>query len=245
MNMFSNHYSNLADLEYFDPQAFQPDSNVSKELCGFILSLAFIYNDMKNISLFFELTSKSAPEGEFEERKDWGEFNGILNFLDRLIIGLLHELFRLIRDNKKVIDDIYFKQIIKSIRKDVKTSWQALVDTSFDRYSSNQLAKELMIIRNKVSFHYDPKVIKQGYDFFYDKVKKMNRAYISRGRNMQESRYYFADAAGESCIQYISGSVDTHSFFESIDQNLKLLNNSICQIINNFIYKRGFAFHKK
>jgi len=60
----------------------------------------------------------------------------------------------------------------------------------------------------------------------------MNKAYISRGRNMPESRFYFADAAGESYIQYISGSVDTHSFFESIDQNLQQLNNAIWYIIN-------------
>jgi len=172
MNMLSDYFSKLANLEYFDPQAFQPDNNVSKEVCGFILSLALIYNDIKNISLFFELTSKSVPQGKFEERKEWGEYNGILNFLDRLIIGLLHELFRLIRENKGVIEDIYFKQIIRLIRKDAKISWQALVDTSFEKYSDNKLAKDLMVIRNKVSFHYDPKAIKQGYDFFYDKVKK-------------------------------------------------------------------------
>jgi len=46
------------------------------------------------------------------------------------------------------------------------------VHTSFEKYSDNKLAKDLMVIRNKVSFHYDPKAIKQGYDFFYDKVKK-------------------------------------------------------------------------
>ena len=97
MNDLSEHFSKLANLQYFDPKAFQPDNNVSKEVCGFVLSLALIYNDIKNINLFFEILKGSKPQGSFIERKDWGEYNGITKFLDRLIIGSLHELFNLIK----------------------------------------------------------------------------------------------------------------------------------------------------
>jgi len=100
MNSFSESFSRLADLQYFDPKAFQSDSNVSKEVCGFVLSLALIYNDLKNINLILEILEKSKPQGTFEERKDWGEYYGVLNYLDRINIGLLHELFNLIKKIK-------------------------------------------------------------------------------------------------------------------------------------------------
>ncbi len=89
MNGLSEHFSKLANLQYFDPKAFQSDNDVSKEVCGFVLSLALIYNDIKNINLFIEIVENSRPQGLFEERKDWGEYCGLIIFLDRLIIGSL------------------------------------------------------------------------------------------------------------------------------------------------------------
>lgn len=245
MNNLSEHFSKLANLQYFDPQAFQADNTVSKEVCSFVLSLALIYNDIKNTSLFIEILKKSKPPGTFEERKDWGEYNALINFIDRVTIGLLHELFRLIKDNKGVLEDKFFKEVIKSINKDAKKSWQALVDTSFEKSSDNKLSKDLMFIRNKVSFHYDPKAINKGYKHFYKNIKKMDKAYISRGKNMPESRFYFADAAAESYMQSLYGADDMRFFFRSVGENLQKLNNTIWYIINNFIAKRGFGFKDK
>jgi|WetSurMetagenome_2_1015567.scaffolds.fasta_scaffold31157_4 hypothetical protein len=245
MNNLSEHFSKLAELQYFDHKAFQADDTVSNEVCGFILSLALIYNDLKNIILFTELLKSSKPEGSFVERKDWGEYYGLDNFLARSSIAILHELFGLIRNNKSVLEDKFFKQIIKNIRKGAKISWQILVDTSFEKYSNNKLSKDLMLIRNKIASHYDPKAIKLGYDFFYKQIKIMDKAYISRGKNMPESRFYFADAAGESYIKYLYGSDDTRLFYSSIDNYLQQLNNTIWYIINNFIAKRGFGFRSK
>ena len=175
MNNLSEHFSKLADLQYFDYKAFQSNEIVSKEVCGFVLSLALIYNDIKNIGFLIELLRTTKPKGSFVERKDWGEYNGINNFLEKLTMGILHELFNLIKDNKRILEDKFFKQIINSIRKDAKIAWQVLVDTSFEKYGNNKLAKDLMLVRNKISFHYDPKAIKQGYDYFFNDKKKWIR----------------------------------------------------------------------
>lgn len=245
MNSLSEHFSKLANLEYFDPKAFQADNIVSKDVCGFVLSLALIYNDIKNTNLFIEILKKSVPSGSFEERKDWGEYNALINFIDRITFGLSHELFRLIKDNKDVLSDKFFKGVIKSINKNAKKSWQALVDTSFEKYSDNKLAKDLMLIRNKVSFHYDPNAIYKGYEHFYIEIKKMDKAYISRGNNMPESRFYFADAAAESCMKSLYGADDMSLLAKSVGENLKKLNTTVWIIINNFIAKRGFGFKTK
>jgi hypothetical protein len=245
MNNLTEHFAKLANLEYFDPKAFEPDDNVSKEVCGFLLSLALIYNDIKNIALLFEVVKESKPDGNFVERKDWGEYNGIINFLNRINISILHELFCLIKENNKVLEDKFFKQIIKLMRKDAKASWQILVDTSLEKYTDNKLSKDLMIIRNKIASHYDPKAIKMGYDFFYDTLKLMDKAYISRGKNMPETRFYFGDAAGESYIKYLYGSPDISLFYSSIANYLKELNKAVWYIINIFIAKRGFGLRSK
>lgn len=245
MNNLSEHFSKLAKLEYFDPKAFQADSAVPKEVCGFVLSLALIYNDIKNTRVIIEVLKKSKPPGTFEERKDWGEYNALINFIDRVTIGSLHELFCLIKNNKGALEVKFFKEVIKSINKDAKNSWQALVDTSFEKISDNKLAKDLMLIRNKVSFHYDSKAINKGYENFYKNSKEMNTAYISRGKNMAESRFYFVDAAADSYMQSLYGADDMSLFFISVDENLQKLNDTICHIINNFIIKRGCGFKYK
>ena len=242
MNDFSESFSRLADLQYVDFKAFQSDNIVSRKVCGFVLSLSLIYNDIKNTSLFHEILEKSKPPGTFEEKKDWGEYSALINFIGRVTIGSLHELFGLIKANKGILEDNFFKEVIKSINKDAKKSWQALVDTSFEKYGDNKLAKDLMFIRNKVSFHYDPKAINNGYEHFYKNIKKMDKAYISRGNNMPESRFYFADAAAESYMQSLYGADDMSLFFKSVGENLRKLNIAIWFIINNFIAKRGFGF---
>ena len=96
-----------------------------------------------------------------------------------------------------------------------------MVDTSFEKYSDNKLAKDLMIVRNKISFHYDPKAISKGYDFFYKNIKKMVNAYISRGRNMSESRFYFADAAAESYMQFLYDTNDMQPFLNQLVKTYK------------------------
>ena len=102
-----------------------------------------------------------------------------------------------------------------------------------------------MIIKNKISFHYYPKAIRKGYDFFYESIKIMDKAYISRGKNTLESRFYFADAAAESYLQFLYGKNDLQPFFNSVSEHLQKLNNAIWYIINNFIAQRGFGFKDK
>lgn len=50
MKSFQDECSELAPLETFDPAAFLGDEAVPQELCNFILSLALIYNDCKDIT---------------------------------------------------------------------------------------------------------------------------------------------------------------------------------------------------
>jgi hypothetical protein len=245
MESIKEGFQRLADLESFDPKAFEPDDTVSKDLCGFVLTLALIYDDIKNLSIFIRSVLEVKPEGDFIVRRDWGEFNALLNFLNRLNIGILHELFNLIESNKKNIEDKFFKEVLRHVRKDALKDWYALVDISLNRRTTtNELAKHLMLIRNKISFHYDQKMIRKGYKFLFQRRDDIKKAYISRGLNMDQSRFYFADGAAES---YISSLVDSdenvESLFKPTRDAIQQLNVSIRYIVINFIQKR-YAFKK-
>ena len=244
MKNFSDYFSELANLQWFEPEAFKENDDVPGEVCGFVLSLALIYNDIKNIAIFYHVIKESKPPEPIQESKEWGEFSALQNFIDRITIGILHELFNLIKTHEKVLKNKFFISIIKSIPKGPRNYWQAIVDSSFEKYNDNKLVKDLMIVRNKVAFHYDPKVILNGYRYFFENARITDKAYVSRGNKMPESRFYFADAAAQGSIQIIYGSEKVDHFFNSIGENLRKVNIALLHIMNNFINKKSYAFRE-
>lgn len=242
MNYFEECFSKLSKLNSFDKTAFYPDKNVSSDVCGFVLTLSLVYTDVKNINMLFGCVIDSRPKGEPEIKKEWGEYNGLINFLNKLNISILHELFIFINENKAVLEEKFFKEVIKSIKKDEKQSWNLLVDTALDRGNSDKFYKDLMLIRNKISFHYDRKIILKGYEHMFSDMNFVDRPYISRGTNMEQTRFYFADGAVESYIHSLTEFDDIEKLYNPIRNYTQKLNTSIWYIVINFIQKRGFGF---
>ncbi len=104
----------------------------------------------------------------------------------RLHCALIHELLNLIAANQPAINHQFFASVIRLLPSTVRLAWNSLVDASLLKATSTPLTASLLLIRNKVSFHYDPKEL---YSF------------VSRGSNMKGSRFYFADAAAEGYLQ--------------------------------------------
>ncbi|HKI79726.1 MAG TPA: hypothetical protein VKA26_14390 [Ignavibacteriaceae bacterium] len=244
MEYFNKSFSQLADLESFDPQSFMPDGKVSKEICGFILTLALIYTDIKKLIIFYEAIFESKPKGEFKLQKDWGEYTGLARFLDRHNISILHELFNFIKKEKNLLEDEFIKSLVQALNKDARLAWQALIDASLEKLSSNKFSKDLMFIRNKITFHYDSKIVLKGFEHFIEHGQITKKAFISRGSNLAQSRFYFADAAAENYLISLSNPDDLEDFFKQVRDNIKKINVSIWYIVINFIQKRGTAFRK-
>jgi superfamily I DNA/RNA helicase len=244
MELFEKCFSELAEMEIFDPRAFSPDENVSKEVCGFILSLALIYTDIKNLTMFYQATLESRPKGEFKLQKNWGEYIGLSRFLDRLNISALHELFKLIEREKDLLDDSFMKSLIRTLNKEARSAWKALVDASLLKVSSDKCSKELMFIRNKITFHYDRKIVLSGFEHFIKYGTVTRDPYISRGNNMAKSRFYFADAAAEHYLLSLGGIDNLEKLFEQVREMIKKINLCIYLIVINFIQKRGVAYRR-
>ena len=163
MKTFQEECSELAQLETFDPLAFQADEKVPQNLCNFILTLALIYNDCKNLIYAYMVTAQSRPEGRFVRNRLWGAFSGVQFHTFRTVIGLLHELFNLIRRNKSLLQQPFFKSVVRQIDPSARKAWGTVVAVALGNTPSDTLGKSLLLVRNKMSFHYDGKAIFIGY----------------------------------------------------------------------------------
>lgn len=243
MKTFQEECSELAQLETFDPLAFQADDKVPQDLCNFILTLALIYNDCKNLIYAYIVTAQSRPEGRFVRNRLWGALSGIQFHIFRTVIGLLHELFNLIRSNKSLLQQPFFKSIVRQIDPSARNAWETVVAVALGNTPSDTLGKNLLLVRNKMSFHYDGKAIFIGYSHHFLKSEHLDkRAFISRGNSMKESRFYFADAAATGYLRSIVGRKNMEELIVKIGDMLSPINYSLMAIVNSYIQKRGFAY---
>jgi hypothetical protein len=243
MTSLSGEFSQLAPLQTFDPQAFVGDSTVPQDICNFVLALALIYNDCKNGIFSNMLLTESKPAGKSQLSKSWGAFNGIKIHYFRLHFALIHELLNLIEDNAAIIKHPFFVSVTKLLSPPVRHSWQALVDASLQKSTSSTLNKFLLRIRNKVSFHYDPKELYRGYRWhFFRNTDPAEAAFVSRGASMRDSRFYFADAAADGYLQSLVENKNLDNLTNRLAEITADLNQTIMQIVDRFVQKRGYAY---
>lgn len=243
MKTFQEECSELAQLETFDPLAFQANDKVPQDLCNFILALALIYNDFKDLIYGYMLTEQSRPKGRFKRTRLWGAFSGVQFHIFRSAVALLHELFNLISKNKSVLLQPFFTSILGQIAPSARKSWETVVTVALGNTPSNTLGKSLLRVRNKISFHYDGKAIFVGYRHHFLNSKPLDeRAFISRGNSMKNSRFYFADAAALGYLRSIVGRENMEGLISEIRELLGPVNYSLMAIVNSFIKKREFAF---
>src|SRR2546426_1300523 len=224
LRSFHDECADLAHPETFDPSAFKGDAIASQTVCNFVLALALIYNDYKDTMYARIVLDQSRPVGKPERNREWGAFGGIDYHIFRLSIATLHELFELIQRNQAELNDSFLNSVVSQLSPEARRAWKTVVDAALDATPQDDLGKALLLVRNKVAFHYDPKCIFQGYSHhFVGPGKVDDRAYISRGLSMAETRFYFADAAG---IGYIQCPRRQQSKIEFQDRKSTRLNSS-------------------
>lgn len=235
----------LAALETFDPTAFIPDQNVPREVCSFVLALALAYNDIKDVIYAHLLLKEYIPSGQFQKRVDWGMFTGLKVHLIRYQLGLVHELCNLIREHQETIRHPFLQSVVTQMSKRSREVWNTLVATAVGQLKVGPLAQAVLRIRNKVIFHYDTKEILNGYkQHFFDGVTLKDRAYISRGQSMGESRFYFADAAAEGYLEWVHRS-QSEELANNITEAIRKANLAIMLLVDTFIQRRGFHYRRE
>lgn len=228
-------FSILNELETFDPRIFEGNQQISQDVCNFVLALAFVYNDYKDILMAFHYLDYLQPSFPVKETPEWGEFNGLKFHLIRLHISLVHELLDLIKRSDRVLDNPYFKSIANHLDNLGKLTWDALIKASSGKADTN-LGRTFLMTRNKVAFHYDPKEFFQGYKNWFLHSKAAKKPYISRGKKITEERYYFAEASAQSYFENLCADkcINTRQVFELATS----LGPAISQIVKAFVDTR-------
>ncbi|MCF7832539.1 MAG: hypothetical protein K9N05_03040 [Candidatus Marinimicrobia bacterium] len=231
-------------FETFDKTVFMPDNNFNKEICGFVLALSVIWNDIKNLDLFienlnnFQLSLKEKYDVYSSIR---GEISGITYSFLMKSVSTINELFYLIRKSNKVLKNENYKKIIKQMRNQNRTHWLEIVDIArmnANDHKNNDTAPSefkniLILIRNNVGFHYSSKELLGGYILEYNESNKI--PYISRGNSMKESRFYYADAS----VQAYYESKIKSDLYSQLNLIRKEVNNSIMNLVTQFINLRA------
>jgi len=243
MYSFPDECASLANLQSFDPAAFRGDEKVPQSICSFVLALAVIHNDCKDTMYAFVLLQQFRPKHPPAKTREWGAFWGLEHHIYRVMFGILHELFDLVKDNRSLLDEKFMKGVVTQLGSDARDAWQTVVDVALEATPNNEFGRALLLVRNKVVFHYDPKAIYKGYcRHFLDPMKLDDRAYISRGLSMKESRFFFADAVGLGYVRAVTGLEATDHLLGTVTEFLRPLNVALIQLIDRFIQKRGFAY---
>ena len=236
----------LAAPETFEPEAFRGNEKVPQAVCNFVLVLALIYNDCKDAIYAHIALDASKPDEPYRKSKVWGAITGAQMHALRVVTGLLHELLNVIRANEDVLSNEFFVDLVRHLSPKSRDAWQALVSVAQGATPTSKLGKQLLLIRNKASFHYDGKAIFTGYARHFLSAKPNDdRGYVSRGASMRTTRFYFADAAGSAYFRSVAGSEETETLQTELEEIVDRTNYGLMMIVGAFIQRRGFSFRQE
>ena len=243
MGRFLDDCCSHAELETFDAAAFKATPDMPASVCSFVLALAAVYNDSKDVIYALQLLRASMPELPPRKCRSWGIYFALDAHLFRIHVGLLHELFELIKDNKKVIQSAPFRGLVKQMHRESRQSWRTLVDVALGSTPADPFGYSLLMARNKIAFHYDAKRIMRGYeDYFLGPQRRDDRAYISRGDNLSNSRFYFADAALQACAQSVAADCDWQKLVNELQGVFRTVNLALMGVVETFIQRRAGSY---
>jgi hypothetical protein len=227
----------LGPLESFDPAAFIGDSNVPQEVCDFVLALAEIHNDYKDLVLAYAMLTAAQPAEPEKISGDRGQFAALQIHVIRLHVSLVDELCKLIEREKAAVLQPAFQNLLTKIDRRAREKWQALMDAAGTKPKDDELTRVIVLLRNKASSHIDPEQLGRGYRHAFVTLGK--KPYISRGATLEQTRFYFADLAVTAYLNDLVGGAGIRPFLEGVSKLLESLNIAIALIVEAFIQSRS------
>jgi hypothetical protein len=224
----------LAPLTGLDPALIVPKDGDDR-LAAFMLALALVFNDLKGIALFGQWMLPSRPK-EPEISQHCGQWRGMDLQLHRLAVSLIRELLTLIEAFKGEATGKRVEALLSSAAPRTRRDWRDLVAvaTGSGDESDRRFAKVVEQVRHNVAFHYyQPRRLVAGFrTFFFEAPPSASNehAYCSFGRNMEETRFYYADAAIEGALKSIQGP----DFLGSFDRVRKATNNALAHLLEEY-----------
>jgi len=232
----------LAPLHYFEPNIFFGSTDEDERICGFSLALALYSNDAKVLLGLTIQMIDQAPDFK-TICEELGEYTAQKNYLHRLVYAHLHELHYILSQHHETVSKIpLFKKVLTNMSKGSRRNWDELVKMSLDKNDS--MKSWLKNVRDGLGFHYvRHSHLLDGYRKWSEQLKpggkseRQEGAYISAGKSVKTTRYYFADAAVDAWM-----GEELKSFPDPSGSLVHLMERNVIAIsgfINSFVNTRG------
>jgi hypothetical protein len=210
------------------------------KLDRFILLLALAFNDLKAL-LWVGHQAKKCRTTPWKLDAKNGQAFGFGIFVSRQLLGLTHELLSEIEtaQDQKLLNDPRFLTALEMIPAKARENWDAMTSVAESDEGRDPLRKYLLVARSTTIFHYDPKLLGRGYDIhFTGKVpaappESYEYAYVSLGEAMEDTRFYFADAAAGAVYTTVLDADDL--LFRQADAMFERLNWALRFIVGAYL----------
>ena len=168
----------------------------------------------------------------------FGQWSGMNLQCTRLTASAVHELIGLLRKNSCLLEHKEIKQALKKSPNHASKYWNQL--TSFAKTHSTEtqgegrILRSLDRIRNHATFHYHLKdKFMNGYSEWRRKEGFASKsAYLSAGASMEQTRFYFADAAMQGALEKVLE--EEKISYDDILKYVRHINNSLRYIVTAY-----------
>ena len=243
MNKYNESVKALALPQTFDERVFVADASCPQALCDFILSLALMFNDFKDIVLGHQLVQTVLPESR-DPSRELGQAGGISEHLFRMLMAVIHELLVLLDKSRNAMTHPVFQRVVKKLHPEARHAWKTLSSLQVGPNSKSPVAQLVFFARNKVAFHYDVKALAAGYRASF--LTEPNKSpYISRALSMAGTRFYFADAAAQRLMRDTANPAIVDDFFSAKLGIFLQINHAIREVVAVFVQLRTEDLRRK
>jgi hypothetical protein len=234
------------ELKHIEPNRIVKEE-ADNELDNFFLVLAVIFNDLKGIVLFEKLVTDTYRNPPLEEVSiHAGNYGGVFAQTYKILVANIQEFLRFLNEKENVISSSEFKSILGKTNKDIQARWKDIVDIAFDKTPKNsEFSNYLAKIRNNVAFHYyqSDKNLKKAFCNIFNKKEKKGRndlAYYTVGENMENTRFFYADAAVE---EYLRSAISDAESFDikykgNVSKMIMDMNFAISRLLKEYLRNR-------
>lgn len=235
----------LAQLMTFDPAAFSGDDEVPQSVCNVVLALAVAYNDLRDVAFGFTLLDEVRPKGDPRPTQEFGQFGGVQTALQKAEAGIIHETLNLIDRESAAIDHPFFRRVVSSCSSGARTAWSSLVAAASGRPDAQPLSRALMMMRNKVAFHYDAKEIGRSFKMCFPGQEGAPEPYVSIGDRMRSTRFYFADRSVEWYLGHLTTPDGEQLVPKAGGLYFEQINLALYEIVTKFVSARRFGWRPR
>jgi hypothetical protein len=211
-----------------------------------ILSLGSVFNDLKGVLWLIDQQIKWRQPGNSATAYN-GQMTGINVQLQRFAVGILHELIELMRRSEPELNHPDVVAAVSKLTKGRKKSWGVLMATVKNSktgaaVASPSMANFLRMVRNSTTFHYDKSYLMEGYEkWVIDATKEPNdanqNAFVSLGKNAEETRFYFSDVPVTT--RFLAELTNRGFTVKDLKEFVMDVNQALRFVIAYYIYPEG------